>query len=152
MAMLRDIQDQCVSLMKGDKYYARVEVQPIHSKVLRNRITVALAKVGIAAIVHPATAENGGSESPGPRFDNVLIDVDIWELVAKNRGDQGSKLSCDDVAEHTAWLLHSANHAHERTDDYLLICRGMREINNKTYLVYKVRFSTTGMLDGIVDS
>ena len=90
------------------------------------------------------------TNAPGPILDPILLDVDIIELVIANRGAKGSKLAADEVAERTARLLHTPNWP-TRGDGYLLVCESIEEIPDKTFVIYRTEFRSSGVVAGITE-
>lgn len=147
--VLTEVQNAVVSILQSDKYYARIDVVSEQLGDIVNKIDIALKKLGICIVVHTAEATFADPDAPGPRMNPLLIDIDVTEFVLKNRGDSGSGLPADDVAEHTAWLLHYPNHAGTRTDPCILTPKKLFVVPDKTFLIYRLQVETTGSLAGI---
>jgi len=148
--VLKDLQDVVLSIMRSDPYYARITLLSEQIGDIRNQIQLSLGKLGICAIVMTPEATVKHTNAPGPILDPLKISVDIVEFVLKNRGDQGSKQPASDVAEHTAWLLHYPNHAHHRQDPCMLTAVRIGMVPDKQFLIYRVDFTTSGALAGII--
>lgn len=147
--VLNDLQTAALTIMQGDKYYARVALLTEQLGDIRNQIQISLGKLGICAIIMTPSAECKLTNCPGPILDPLKLSVDIVELVVTNRGANGSKQPASEVAEHTAWLLHYPNHAHHRKDPCIFTARSIRQVPDKLFLVYRVEFTTSGSLSGL---
>jgi len=150
MGVLTTIQDSALSLIQGDRYYARIQVLTEQIGDIRNKINTALAKLGICAIVMTPKGEADSPGAPGPILNPLELHIDICELVMTNRGETGSRQPASDVAEHTAWLLHYPNHAGNRQDPYPFLFQKFYVIPDGKLLIYRIEFRTRGALAGII--
>lgn len=143
------IQDAVVKLLQSDTFLMPVKLLKEQQGDIRAQVQAALAKLGICAIAMTPKAVFSEPNAPGPLADPLSIWVDVYENVSSNRGANGSKLPCSDVAERVAWWLHYPNHAHERQDAFILVAKSLGIVPDKNFLVYRVEFETKASLAGI---
>ncbi len=147
--VLEELQEVAVSRMQSDPYYARVSLLREQLHDIRAQIRTALGKIGIVGIVVTPQADCNKPNAPGPILDGLNLVIDITELVIVNRGANGSRQPASEVAEHTAWLLHSPNHP-GRNDKPIMALRSINLVPDPTYLIYRVTMQTSVALAGIV--
>lgn len=147
--VLEELQQVALARMRVDPYYARVTLLHEQLHDIRAQIRAALGKLGIVAIIITPKADSTKPNAPGPILDGCNLVVDITELVVVNRGANGSRQPASDVAEHTAWLLHSPNHP-GRADKPIMALRSIDLVPDQTYLIYRVTMQTSVALAGIV--
>lgn len=149
--VLTDVQGEALAILRSDLYYAQIALLSEQLGEIRNEIQRALAKLGLCAIVLTPEATFQHTQAPGPILDPLSLTVEIVEFVTKNRGASGTQIPASDAAEHTAWLLHFPNHAHHRSDAHTFTARRIRMVPDKQFLVYRVEFTTSGVLAGIIE-
>lgn len=149
-SVLDTVQKAAQGILKADPYFTRIEVVTEQLGDIANQIQIALSKLGICAIVATPDTEFDSPDAPGPIMNPVKLIVEVVELVLMNRGKTGTGRSASAVAERAAWQLHYSNHAHYRQDPCMFIARRIRMVPDKTYLIYRVEFTTTGSLPGII--
>ncbi len=147
---LHGLQQQVEGILQSDPYYSGIRLLSEQLGDIQAQVRQALAKLGLCCIVVTPDAQFQGTNAPGPIADPVEVSVDVTELVLVNRGSNGTGIPASAVAEHTAWLLHYPNHAHHREDAHPLTARRIRLVPDKTFLIYRCEFTTTGALAGII--
>lgn len=145
MGSFTAIQEQVVKILSADPYFARVPVIAFQKGDLASQIKEQIAKLGICVIVRTPMGDARGKTSVGPYMDPIRVVVDVIELVITNRGTNGTKLACDDVAERVAARLHSQNYPNRR-DTYLMAAGGIQEVADKMFVFYQVKLTTAAQL------
>ncbi len=148
MSVLLSIQAQALAALQADESLRPIKLISRRKHNIKNEILTTLGKVGICALVLTPSSRVRNTNAPGPMLDPVLLFVDVIENVIINQGGSGSKIPAEDVAERIAWRLHSANHP-ARHDPHTFICEDIEEISDDTFLAYRVKFRTAGMLPGL---
>lgn len=149
--MLRELQASVKDILQADPYFSNIKLVTEDLLDVSNTITTSLSKLGIVAIILTPDSASDSPDAPGPILNPVNLNVEIVELVMANRSQSGSRKPASDVAEHTAWRLHYPNHAGTRTDPWPLMFKRLRIVPDKQFLIYRIEFTTTGVLAGITE-
>jgi len=142
---LESMQAAAVGLIQKHPVFAPVPVFYERQKNVRAELAAALNKLkGIIILI---LTPNGENKTTGAQFVNLGVSLiaEVTENVMANTGSIGTKLPCSFVAEQVAAHLHNAIW----TPGKCLVFQDINLIPNKTYLIYRVKFTSNVQLAAI---
>jgi hypothetical protein len=130
---VRTEQEQVADWLAAGEHTSGIKVICEDDKDLVNGLSIALAKLGLVAVVFEVDGNVTSENLPGPVFDDLLLSVVVYEVPMINR--KKTDLTAKKAAKLICQQLH-----HKRVDGSMLRSKGFKKQDADSQLVYACDF------------